>query len=464
MNHLAEAVPNAALARALGLSTAAAIVVGTVIGSGIFLVPAEMLQAVGSVRLVYVAWVVGGLLSFFGALTYAELAAMKPEAGGEYVYLRDAYGPLAGFLYSWTWLLVARPAVIATVTTGLIQILEGLPVFSALSHRCVLSPFTLSYGQLVGIAVVVFVSWLNYMGARRAGDFQVVFTLLKIAILLGVVAVCFSDTNGTWTRFTGEYPGARGGIAGFFAALVAALWAYDGWNNLTMLAGEIRHPQRNIPLALVAGVTTVAALYMLVSAAVQYVLPASAIATSKQPVADAVARVLGGAGAGLVSVAMATSLLVTLNGTIMGGARISFATARDGYLFKSLAKVHPRYQTPAASIVAQGALATILLLIGGSFRQFLSLAIFSQWLFYMLAGSTVFVFRRRNPEAVRPFRVWGYPLVPALFLLASAVLLYYTFTDNLESSVWGSVAILSGIPAFHYFARRKQMRATGAAW
>ena len=459
----AEAASRGELVRALGLSTAGALVVGTIIGTGIFLIPAEMMQAVGSVRLVYAAWVVGGLLSFFGALTYAELGAMKPDAGGEYVYLRDAYGPLAGFLYSWTWLLVARPAVIATVTTGLVQILEGIPVFSSLSHPVVFIPFT-SYGQLAGIAAVVLVSWLNYVGVRRAGDFQVVFTLLKIALLLGVVAVCFSDAGGTWTRFTSEYRGARGGIAGFFAALVAALWAYDGWNNLTMLAGEIRHPQRNIPLALVGGVTTVGTLYMLVSAAVQYVLPASAIALSKQPVSDAVALVLGSAGAGLVSVAVAISLLVTLNGLIMSGARISFATARDGYLFKSLAEVHPRYCTPGASIVVQCALAVILLLIGGSFRQFFSLAIFSQWLFYMLAGSTVFVFRRRNPDAARGFRVWGYPVVPAVFVSVSVVLLYYTFTDNLESSVWGSIAILSGIPAFYYFARRKQMRVRGAAW
>jgi APA family basic amino acid/polyamine antiporter len=403
-------------------------------------------------------------LSFFGALTYAELGAMKPEAGGEYVYLRDAYGPLAGFLYSWTWLLVARPAVIATVTTGLIQILEDIPVFSDLSHPFILVPFTVSYGQLAEIAAVILVSWLNYAGVRRAGDFQVVFTLLKIAILLGIVAVCFSDASGSWSRFTSEYRGARGGIAGFFAALVAALWAYDGWNGLTMLAGEIRDPQRNIPLALLGGVTAVGALYMLVSAAVQYLLPASAIALSKQPVAEAVALVLGRGGAGLVSVVMALSLLVTLNGTIMSGARISFATARDGYLFESLAEVHPRYHTPAASLVAQCALAAILLLIGGSFRQFFSLAIFSQWLFYMLAGSTVFVFRRRSPEAARPFRVWGYPAVPALFVLASAVLLYYTFTDNLETSVWGGIAILSGIPAFYYFARRKQTRVRGAAW
>jgi APA family basic amino acid/polyamine antiporter len=199
----------------------------------------------------------------------------------------------------------------------------------------------------------------------------------------------------------------------------------------------------------------VGALYILVNAAVQYVLPASAVAASERPASDAVALVLGHAGASLVSAGMAVSMLVTLNGTIMSGARVPFATARDGYFFKALAEVHPRFHTPSVAIIVQCGLAIILLLLGGSFRQFFSLAIFAEWLFYMIAGSTVFVLRRREPNADRPYRVWGYPVVPALFVLASAVLLYYTFTDNLKSSVGGCVAILAGIPLFYYFARRR---------
>jgi APA family basic amino acid/polyamine antiporter len=434
-------------------------VVGTIIGSGIFLVPTEMMQAVGSARLVYLAWVVGGLLSFFGALTYAELGSMKPQAGGEYVYVRDAYGPLAGFLYSWTWFLIAKPASIATVTTGLVRILGTFSVFSFFSYPCISYPFMVSYGQFVAIAAAVLVSWLNYIGVRRAGDFQFVFTLLKVAIILGIVAVGFSYNGGSWANFATEFVGAQGGIAGFFAALVAALWAYDGWNDLTMVAGEIRNPQRNIPLALIWGVATVGALYILVNAAVQYVLPASAVAATERPASDAVALVLGHAGASLVAAGMAISMLVTLNGTIMSGARVPFATARDGYFFKAIAEVHPRYRTPAVSIVVQCALAVILLLVGGSFRQFFSLAIFAEWLFYMIAGSTLFVFRRRDPNAERPYRVWGYPTVPAVFVLVSAALLYYTFTDNLRSSAWGSVAILAGIPVFYFFARRRAAQA-----
>src|SRR6266852_4357620 len=443
------------LARDLGLSHAGAIVVGTIIGSGIFLVPSEMMQAVGSARVVYLAWVVGGLLSFFGALTYAELGAMKPQAGGEYVYVRDAYGPLAGFLYSWTWFLIAKPASIATITTGLVRILETFPVFSFFSHDCVSHPFTISYGQLVAIGATLAISWLNYIGVRRAGEFQFLFTLLKVAIILGIVTVGFSYRGGTWANFATEFVGAKGGVAGFFLALVAALWAYDGWNDLNMVAGEIRNPQRNIPLSLIWGVATVGALYILVNAAVQYVLPEAVVAGSERPASDAVALVLGRAGASLVSAGMAVSMLVTLNGTIMSGARVPFAMARDGYFFRTIAEVHPLFRTPWVAIIVQCGLAIALLLLGGSFRQFFSLAIFAEWMFYMIAGSTVFVFRRREPNLERPYRVWGYPVVPAVFALVSAALLYYTFTDNLKSSACGCLAILAGVTIFYFFARHR---------
>ena len=443
------------LARDLGVSHASAIVVGTIIGSGIFLVPAEMMQAVGSAKLVYLAWLVGGLLSFFGALTYAELGAMKPQAGGEYVYVRDGYGPLAGFLYAWSWFLIAKPASIATITTGLVRILGTFPVFAFFSMHVVSWPFAITYGQLVAIAATLLISLLNYVGIKRAGEFQLVFTLLKVAIILGIVVIGFSYSGGSWSHFAGDYSAAKGGLAGFMAALVAALWAYDGWNDLNMVAGEIRQPERNIPIALIAGVATVAALYMLVNAAVQFVLPASAIAASPRPASDAIGLVWGTLGASVVSAGMAVSMLVTLNGTIMSGARIPFAVARDRYFFSALADVHPRFRTPSVAIVVQAALAVLLLLFGGSFRQFFSLTIFSEWLFYMIAASTVFIFRRRNPQAVRPYRVWGYPVVPALFVLAATVLLYYTFTDNLRNSALGCLVILAGVPVFYSFARRR---------
>ena len=449
------------LSRDLGVYVAVAVVVGTIIGSGIFLVPAEMMQAVGSARLVYLAWLVGGLLSFFGALTYAELGAMKPQAGGEYVYVRDAYGPLAGFLYAWTWFVIAKPASVATVAIGLVRILGTFSLFSFFAANVISTPFAITWGQLVAIAAAIFISFLNYIGVKRAGEFQLVFTVLKVAIILAIVVVCFGGSSHAvghgWSNFAGTYAGAKGGIAGFMAALVAALWAYDGWNDLNMVAGEVKRPERNIPIALIAGVATVGLLYVLVNAGVQYVLPANTIAASARPASDAVALALGRVGSNIVSLGMAVSMLVTLNGTIMSGARVPFALARDGYFFRALAEVHPRFHTPSVAIVVQAMLSIALLLLGGNFRQLFSLAIFAEWLFYMITGSTIFIFRSRSPELLRPYRTWGYPFVPGLFVATSAVLLYYTFTANLVNSAVGTLVIAAGIPIFIYFSlRRKQ--------
>jgi APA family basic amino acid/polyamine antiporter len=459
---MAEPVPRPELARDLGVSHASAVVVGTIIGSGIFLVPAEMMQAVGSAKLVYLAWVVGGLLSFAGALTYAELGAMKPQAGGEYVYVRDGYGPLGGFLYGWTWFVIAKPASVATIVTGLVRILGTFSVFSFFSSNVVSSPFAVTWGQVVSIAAAILISFLNYLGIKKAGEFQLVFTLLKVAIILGIVFVCFSGIGEVpgrgWGNFAGTFVGAKGGVAGFMAALVAALWAYDGWNDLNMVAGEVKQPERNIPIALIAGVATVGLLYVLVNAGVQYVLPANAIAASPRPASDAVALIMGRMGAGIVSAGMAVSMLVTLNGTIMSGARVPYAMARDGYFFKALAEVHPRFHTPSVAIAVQAGLSILLLLLGANFKQLFSLAIFAEWLFYMIAASTVFVFRWREPRAVRPYRMWGYPVVPAVFVVVAAALLVYTFLNDWPKSGYGVLVILAGIPVFVCFSFLRRRR------
>jgi basic amino acid/polyamine antiporter, APA family len=441
------------LSRDLGVSHATAIVVGTIIGSGIFLVPAEMMQAVGSARLVYLAWLVGGILSYAGALTYAELGAMKPQAGGEYVYVRDGYGPLAGFLYAWTTFLISKPASIATVTTGLVRILGTFAVFSFFGRELISGPLTVTWGQIVAVLAAVLIAILNYIGVKKAGEFQLVFTLLKVAMILAIVVIGFSYAGGSWSYFAGGYEAAKGGMAGFMAALVAALWAYDGWNDLNQVAGEIRKPEKSIPVALIVGVATVGGLYILVNAAVQFVLPATLIAVSARPASDAAGLVLGHMGAAIVSAGMALSMLVTLNGTSMSGARVPFAVARDGYFFSALARVHPKFHTPSTSILVQTVLAVALLLVGGNFRQFFSLAIFAEWLFYMITASTVFVFRQREPLTPRPYRVWGYPIVPLLFVAASGVLLYYTFTENIQYSAMGTLVILAGVPVFYFFAK-----------
>jgi len=444
------------LSRDLGISHASAIVVGTIIGSGIFLVPAEMMQAVGSAWLVYVAWIIGGALSLAGAITYAELGAMKPQAGGEYVYIRDAYGPLPGFLYAWTWFAIAKPASVATLTTGLVRILGTFPSLAFFNRAALSRPFVLTYGQLAAIVAATLITALNYVGIKRAGNFQVVFTLLKIVIIVAVALLAFTASTGTWRNFATSFAGATGGFAGFMAALIAALWAYDGWNDLNMVSGEIHDPGRAIPIALIVGVAIIAALYMLTNAAVQYVLPAASIAASQRPASDATAAAVGSWGAAIVSAGMALSILVSLNGTIMSGARVPFAMSRDGYFFRAMAKVHPLFHTPSVALVVQLVLSIVLLLFAGSFRQLFSLAIFAEWLFYMVSASTVFVLRKKEPETPRPYRIWGYPVVPAIFIVAAAVLLYYTFTENIRNSAWGLLVIAAGVPVYLFFAAKNQ--------
>jgi APA family basic amino acid/polyamine antiporter len=443
------------LARDLTVSHAGAIVVGTIIGSGIFLVPAEMMQAVGSAGVVYLAWIVGGLLSMFGALTYSELAAMKPQAGGEYVYMRDGYGPLGGFLYAWTYFVIAKPGSMASIVTGLVRILSNLNALQFLGETRVDGWHPTVPGQVVAIGAIVLISFINYIGVKRAGEFQLFFTMLKVALILAIVGMGFAYAKGSLGNFSTHYSLARGGMAGFMAALLASLWAYDGWNLVTTVSAEIRDPQRSLPRALITGVGTVAGLYILVNAAVQYVIPADMIARSSSPALDAI-RWAGHGILTVVLIAMALAMLATLNGSTMTGARVPFAVARDGYFFSGLAKVHERFRTPSTAIVMQAVLAIALLLFAGSFQQLFSLTLFAEWLFYLLTTSTVFIFRRREPDAPRPYRVWGYPAVPVVFIAASAVLLYYTFAANVRNSLLGCLVILAGIPVYLVFRGKRR--------
>lgn len=432
----------------LGTSHATAIVVGTIIGSGIFLVPHEMTRAVGSASLVYLAWIAGGLLSLFGAMTYAELGAMMPQAGGEYVYLRGAYGDLTAFLYMWTWFAVAKPASIASVTTGMARTLAIFPSLAWLDNVIVAGLFSLTWSQLFAIAVTWLITGLNYLGIKKAGDFQLVFTWLKGLLIVAIAGFCLLSRSGSTAHFHTAFNEAQGGFSGFMVALIAALWAYDGWNDLTMVAGEVRRPERSLPFALIGGLFIVGALYMTTNAAIQYILTAAQIAASPRPAVAAMALVVGPGGAALVSAVMALSIFVTLNGTIMSGARVPFAAARDGLFFAQMGSIHPQFQSPSTSLIVQGALSTALLLAVGRFQQLFELAIFAEWLFYMITATTVFYYRLRRPEAPRPYRVWGYPVLPALFVAAAAVLLYYSYAENLRNSLIGTGIILLGLPLY----------------
>ena len=442
------------LPRVLNASHATSIVVGIIIGSGIFLVPREMMAAVGSSRMVYVVWIVGGLLSLFGAMTYAEIAAARPRYGGEYAFLREAYGDLTGFLYMWTQITVAKPASLATIAAGLARVLGTFAIFGFFSQPAFLH---LGWGQIFAISVTWLIAGLNIIGTRRSANVQLLLTWLKGALIVVIAGFCFgaAGAHGSWNNFSTDFSGARGGFTGFMIALVAALWAYDGCSDVVTMAGEVQKPQRSMPLALVGGVAIVGALYMLTNAAIQYVLPAAAIAAADRPAADAMRLVAGQWGATLVSIGMAVSICATFVGSSLSGARVPFAAARDGLFFQQLAHVSSRFQTPSTALILQAVLSSLLLLAIGKFQALFSLAIFGEWLFYMLTASTIFVFRSREPEVARPYSIWGYPVLPALFILAATVLLVFSFADQPRNSIIGTGIILLGIP-LHYLLQRRR--------
>ncbi|SRR6266568_322279 len=456
------------LRRELNVWHATAIVVGTIIGSGIFLVPAEMMQAAGSASLVYLAWIVGAGLSLFGALTYAELGSRRPYTGGSYVYVRDAYGPLAGFLCAWSTFLITQPASIATIAVGLIRILGSFERLHCLSTAIFVIRGTgnrvlmVTNGQLLAISTVILITALNYFGVRRSGDFQLLFTSLKVMVIVGIAVIVLFATSGSINNFASHVEHARGGVGGFMAALVATLWAYEGWQGVTQVAGEIRQPSKAIPIALLAGTALAALLYMGINASIQYALPASSIAHSSLPVATATQVVLGRSGAVLVSAVMAVSLLTTLNGAIIGGPRIAFAAAHNGYFLRSLGKANPRFHTPSLALLIQAAVSALLVLVGGAFHDLFSLFISIAWLWYMIAASSVFVLRRRDLIFGGAYRMWGYPIVPGLFIASSAVLLFYTFADNVRGSAIAVLGILVGIPVF-YLSRSRRKNTGNAA-
>ncbi len=444
------------LPRVLTLSHATSIVVGIIIGSGIFLVPHEMMAAVGSSRMVYAVWIAGGLLSLFGAMTYAEIAAGRPRYGGEYAFIREAYGDLPGFLYTWTWITIVKPASLATIVAGLVRVLASFPLFRPLDHTA-FGPIL--WSQLFAIAVTWLITGLNIVSTRESANVQLILTWLKGVLILVIAGFCFfAVTPGSgWSNFATTFPSARGGFSGFMIALIAALWAYDGWSDVSQMAGEVQRPQRSLPFALIGGITIVGVLYMLTNAAIQYVLPASTIASAARPTVDAMHLAAGARGAAIVSLGIAVSMAATFVGSSLSGARVTFAASRDGLFFRSLAHVNPRFQTPDASLLIQAIITSLLLLAIGKFQALFSLAIFADWLFYGLTASTIFIFRRRDraTETPRPFTMWGYPTLPIVFILCAAALTVFSFVNQPRNSIAGAAVILLGIPLHLYLRSRR---------
>jgi APA family basic amino acid/polyamine antiporter len=461
---MAEETKPGALERGLGLWGALAIVVGTTIGSGIFVVPKDMVANVGSPGMVMAVWVFGGLLSLAGALTYAELASAMPGAGGEYVYLREAYGPFFGFLYGWTQTWVAKSASIATLATAFITYLANFwPGLEATAFTLPLpigaggGPLPILYGQFLAMGLILGLAGLNCLGVRVGGGVQIVVTIVKIGLIGLLIAAGLLAGGGESANFRTAVP-ATGGATGFFAALVAALWAFDGWNNVGMVASEVKEPQRNLPRALIGGTLVILLVYLLTNVAYFYVLTAEEVAGSRDRVASEMMRAVAGSrGAAAVSIGVMISIFAALNGSILSGARVPYAMARDGLYFPIYARVSPTHHSPSWSIVLLSLWSSVLV-FSGRYDQLYTMVIFPSWILYAMATASVIVLRSKRPDLPRPYRTLGYPFVPIAFVLVAIALLGSTLMKSPRESGLGLIVIAAGVP-FYLVWRRRAVRA-----
>lgn len=433
-----------ALPRVLSLWDVVMIVVGGVVGSGIFLSPSEIAAAVPAPLLMLAVWVVGGLFSFFGAVAFAELGSALPEAGGIYVYLREAYGPLISFLFGWTLFLVIDSGSVATLAVAFSH--NILPRFVEMSPLV---------KKLIAAAFVAFLGAVNYVGVRWGSRLQNLTTYIKTAAI-GIIVVgvfFFTKGHGNVRNFVEPGPGPFNFplLGAFGVGLVASLWAYKGWESATYSAGEVKNPRRNLPLGILIGTFACIVLYVLANLAYLYVLPVGKIAASEGRVAlDAMEIVAGPFGASLITFLILFSILGAANQTILCSPRVYFAMARDGMFFKKVAECHPKFLTPHISIIAISVW-SILLTLTGTFQQLFTYVIFGEWIFFGLTVAAVIVLRRKRPDLERPYKTWGYPVTPMIFVLAAVYVAVGSLLSSFRNAMFGLLIICLGIPAYLYW-------------
>jgi basic amino acid/polyamine antiporter, APA family len=459
-----------ALRRGVGPWSAMAVNIANMIGTGVFLKTRVMTCNVGSAKVVLIVWLAAGLLSLAGTFSYSEIAAMMPEAGGDYVYLRRAYGRLAGFLYGWMAFTVARAGSQAALAVGF-AIFMNVAAGGAL-NRWHLDATVLGLAlhvsglTLAALTAIWIVALINCASVSVGGRMALALTIAKVALVLGVGMGAFLFAAGDWSNLAGSglagtcegvASGARGGAAGFGAAMLGALWAYDGWQNVAPLAGEIRDPQRNLPRAFVGGTLVVTALYLFVNVAYFYALTPLQIAgvpRSSAVATEVMRRFLGPLAVSMTAVALTVSSFGALHSSVLANSRIPFAMARDGLFFRGLARLSSRSNVPVRAIVALAAWASVLA-VSGSYDSLTDSVIFASWLFYGLVTAALFVFRKRMPDTPRPYRALGYPIVPFIFLLATAALLFNTFFAAPREAFQGVIILAAGLPFYWYWSRSK---------
>ena len=443
------------LDRQLGLFDSTMMVVGIVIGSGIFMTTGLMADALPSASLILIVWLLGGLQMLAGALTYAELGAAMPKAGGQYVYLREAYGSLPAFLFGWVAFIAYLTGTNAAIA---VAVAEHLGSFypSISTHNIVIGfdYFSISGGQIFAISLILILSFINYLGILFGKWIQNVFTILKIgSILFFALAGLFISTGNHIDFSINPTSMSIGSIlTGMGIALVAVTWTVGGWEYVTFAAGEIKNPKKNLPLALIIGTVVIFVLYIMINIAYLKVLPMDLL-IGELKVGEATAKSLYGPGiAGAFVVVVIISMFGSLNGNILVGPRISYAMAKDKLFFSKAADVHPKFHTPGNAIMIQGFWAAVLVL-SGTFEEIITLVVFVNFMMWIAASSTVFVLRKKQPELERPYKVWGYPYVPAFFIIFSSAIMINTFFESPQQSLMGIGLTLLGIPAYLYWKK-----------
>ncbi len=432
-----EASPK--LKRQLGLFDSTMMVIGIVIGSGIFMTTGLMAEALPSASFILIAWALGGVVMLAGALTYAELGAAMPKAGGQYVYLREAYGPLPAFLFGWVAFIAYLTGTNAAIAVAIAEHMGSFfPTLSPGNIILDLGFYNLSSGQLLALSIIFGLSLVNYLGVVLGKWVQNVLTILKIGSILVFALVGLFVTTNVSIDYNLNPTGMSFGqvLMGMGVALIAVNWAVGGWDYVTLVSGEVKSPEKNLPRALMFGTLAIISLYILINLAYLKSMPISQIA-GEVKIGEASARALFGNGiAGLFTVAVMLSMFGSLNGNILVGPRVTYAMAKDDLFFRQAADVHPKYRTPGNAIILQGIWAGILTLTG-TFKELITLVVFVNFMLWIAASSTVFVLRKKQPDLHRPYKVWGYPWVPALFILFSLAVMVNTFFESPSQSLMG---------------------------
>lgn len=464
MNDIKDSGSGENLVRRMGLFDSTMMMVGIVIGSGIFLITGFMAESLPSTGMILLAWVVGGLLVMAGALTFGELGASFPQAGGQYVYLREAYGKLPGFLFGWILLLVSMGGAIAAAAVGFATYLGYF--FPALSMDNILlsvqlptGQYTLAAGQIVGVVAIVLLSGVNFVGAGLGKTVQNIISVIKITTILGLVILGLTlgkptPFNGSESIVNGASPGFSQLLIGFGVALIAVSWAFDGWHNINYVAGEIKNPKRNLPLTLILGTLLITFLYLMVNLVYVRALPIEEMRGAARIAEKAGRSLFGGPSAGIIAAAVLISTFGSLNGVIFAAPRVYFAMARDRVFFQKAADVHPKFKTPHVAILIQSGWACLLAL-SGTYEQLFTYVTFINLIFWIAGTASVFRLRKKNPDLPRPYKTWGYPVVPIFFLIALSGILINTLLNRPVESLAGLALTLLGIPVYLYWNKKK---------